>query len=142
DVSDDASIMLGKIYYKQKDYEQAYSTYMSLVETDVFSPNEADALLGASMSLYSLGRIDESIALSARALKIPGLSDPQKLEIYRHRYNVLSTTNDRLETLRTLSYLHQMDPRPEARTHSYARAQEIVGSLLDVGGLKKVVSGP
>jgi outer membrane protein assembly factor BamD (BamD/ComL family) len=47
DVSEDATVLMAKIYYKQKDYELAYRSYMSLVESDVFSPNEAAALLGA-----------------------------------------------------------------------------------------------
>src|SRR5262245_12083509 len=71
DVADDATIQIARIYYKQGHFDAAYKTYMSLVESDVFSPNEAEALLGASRCLHKLGRLDESLALSARGLKIP-----------------------------------------------------------------------
>lgn len=142
DVSDDATIQLARVYFKQGNFELAYKTYMSLVESDVFSPNEAEALLGASKCLHKMGRLDESLALSARGLKIPGLSDAYKLEFYRHRYQVLATTGDRLDALRALAYIHDKDPKPETRTGAQARASEIVTQFLSESDLEKVVNGP
>lgn len=142
DVSDDATIQLARVYFKQGNYELAYKTYMSLVESDVFSPNEAEALLGASKCLHKMGRLDESLALSARGLKIPGLSEAYRLEFYRHRYQVLATTGDRLDALRALAFIYDKDPKPEVRTGAQARASEIVTQYLSEADLEKVVSDP
>ncbi len=142
DVADDATIQLGRIYMKQGNFDLAYKTYMSLVETDVFSANEAEALLGASKCLHKLGRLDESLALSSRGLKIPGLSENYRLEFYRHRYQVLVTTGDRLDALRALAFIYDKDPKPDVRTSAQARASEIVTQYLNESDLDKVVSDP
>jgi len=139
DVADDATIQMARIHFKQNNFELAYKTYMSLVESDVFSPNEAEALLGASKCLHKLGRLDESLALSARGLKIPGLSDSFKLEFYRQRYAVLVTTGDRLDALRALAYIYDKDPKPDVRSATQARASEIVTQYLNEDDLEKVV---
>jgi ABC-type branched-subunit amino acid transport system substrate-binding protein len=140
DVADDATLQIARIYVKQGHFDLAYKTYMSLVESDVFSPNEAEALLGASRCLHKLGRLDESLALSARGLKIPGLSDAFKLEFYRQRYAVLATTGDRLDSLRALAFIFDKDPKPESKASVQARAGEIVSQYLSEADLEKIVN--
>jgi len=139
DVSDDATIQLAKIYTKQNQHELAYKTYMSLVESDVFSQNEGEALLGASKALHKLGRLDESSALSARGLKIPGLSENLRLEFFKHRFAVLSAIGDRLEALRALSYIYNKEPKPEIRNNAQARGNEIINYYLQEKELERVV---
>lgn len=142
DVADDASIHLARIYTKQNQNELAYKTYMGLVESDIFSQNEGEALLGASKSLHKLGRLDESSALSARGLKIPGLSEGLKLEFYKHRYSVLTAIGDRFEALRALAYIHAKEPKPEIRGNAQARANEIINNYLVEKDLERVVGDP
>ncbi len=139
DAADDATIQLARIYFKHQKFDLAYTTYMSLVESDVFTANEAEALLGASRCLHKMGRLDESLALSARGLKIPGLSDAFKLELYRHRYAVLVTTGDRLDALRALAFIYAKDPNPEAKSSAQARASEVVTQYLTESDLEKIV---
>jgi len=142
DVADDASMQLGNIYFRQQKYEQAYKAYMSLVESDVFSRNEAEALLGASKSLHKMGRLDESSALSARGLKIDGISDGLKLEFHIHRYGVLNAIGDRLEALRALAFINEKHPKAETRGNAQARAGEIINFYLREPELEKVVADP
>jgi len=139
DVADDATIQMAKIYSKQNQHELAYKTYMSLVESDVFSQNEGEALLGASKALHKLGRLDESSALSARGLKIPGLSENLRLEFYKHRYAVLTAIGDRLEALRTLAYIYAKEPKAEVKGNAQARANEIINYYLQEKDLERVV---
>lgn len=139
DVADDANMLLANLYYKQAKYADAYKTYMSLVESDVFSRNEAEALLGASRSLMKMGRLDEAAALSARGLKIPGLSEGLRLEYQKHRYGVLNAVGDRLEALRALAYIFARETKPEVRNNAQARAGEIVTYYLKEPDLEKVV---
>jgi branched-chain amino acid transport system substrate-binding protein len=139
DVADDATIQVARIYTKQGQHEQAYKTYMSLVESDVFSQNEGEALLGASKSLQKLGRLDESSALSARGLKIPGLSENLRLEFFKHRYAVLISIGDRIEALRALAYINAKEPKPEIKGNAQARAAEIINYYLQEKDLERVV---
>lgn len=140
DVADDATIQLARLYFKQQNFDLAYRTYMSLVESDVFSPNEAEALLGASRSLHRMGRLDESLALTARGLKIPGLSDVHRLEFHRHRYQLLITTGDRIEALRSIAFIFEKETKPEVRANAQARATEIVSQFLNENDLEKVIN--
>ncbi|MGE0527030.1 MAG: penicillin-binding protein activator [Bdellovibrionales bacterium] len=140
DVADDATIQLARIQFKQGRYEEAYATYMTLVESDVFSVNEAEALLGAAKCLHKLGRLDESLALTARGLKIPGLSDAFKLEFHRQRYPILITMGDHLDALRSLAFIYQHDGKADIKVNAQARANEIVNLFLAEEDLKKVVN--
>ena len=142
DVADDATINLARVYFKQNQFDQAYKTYMSLVESDVFSPNESEALLGASKCLYKMGRMDEALALTSRGLNIPGLGDAKKVELMRHRYVVLNTMGDRLDALRALAFIYQKDTNPDVRSNAQARAQEILSLSLREADLDKVVKDP
>ncbi len=139
DVADDATIQLARIYLKQQNFEQCYQTYMSLIESDVFSPNEAEALLGASKCLHRLGRIDESLALTQRGLNIPGLNPSFKLEFHKHRYQLLISTGDRIEALYSIAFIYQNDPKVEVRSSALARVTELVNLLLNENDLLKVI---
>ncbi|NJL24699.1 MAG: ABC transporter substrate-binding protein [Calothrix sp. SM1_5_4] len=90
--------------------------------------------------MHKMGRMDESLALSARGLKIPGLSDNFKLEFYRHRYMVLTAMGDRLDALRALAYIFEKDTRADSKSNAHARAHELVNLLPNDSDLEKVVS--
>ena len=139
DVADDASIQLAKLHLRRGNYDLAYQTYMSLVNSDVFSPNEGEALLGAANCLHKQGRLDEALSLNARGLKIAGLSDPHRLEFHRQRYNLLAALGDRLDALKALAYIYTFETRPEAKTNAQARGIEIVNLRLNQNELEKVV---
>lgn len=140
DVADDASMQLAKIYYTRGNYDLAYQTFMSLVNSDVFSPNEGEALLGASQSLHKLGRLDEALSLDARGLKIPGLSEKLKLDFYKHRYALLTALGDRSDSLKTLAYIYDHESKPETKTNAQAHALDLVYHRLNQNELEKAAS--
>lgn len=141
DVADDATMLLARIYFSHSLFEPAYQSYMSLVNSDVFSPNEGEALLGASRSLTKLGRLDEALSLNSRALKIPGITAATQLELHRQRYSLYSALGDRLDALKDLAYIYENDPKVENKTNAHARANEIVTMALNPNDLEKVVGG-
>jgi len=142
DVADDATMQLAKIYFVRGHFDLAYQTYMSLVNSDVFSPNEAAALLGASHCLHKLGRLDEALSLNARGLKIPGLSENLKLDFYKHRYNLLTLLGDRIDALKTLAYLYDHEPKPESKVNLQAHGIDLVYHHLTQAELEKIVDNP
>jgi ABC-type branched-subunit amino acid transport system substrate-binding protein len=141
DVADDATMQLAKIYFTRGMYEPAYQTYMSLVNSDVLSPNEGEALLGGAKSLGKLGRIDEALALNARALKIPGLSENLQLELNKQRYSLLNAIGDRLDALKALAYIYDHEPKPDIKAGAQGRALEIVNLHLSQADVEKVAEG-
>ena len=51
DAADDAYIMMGRIHCIQKDYNKCYRAYISVINSEFFSPREVDASIGASRAL-------------------------------------------------------------------------------------------
>lgn len=141
DVADDASMQLAKLYYNKAMYDPSYQTYMSLVNSDVLSPNEGEALLGASKCLGKLGRLDEALALNARALKIPGISASLLLELNKQRFSLLNTLGDRFDALKALAYIYEHEPKAEIKSGAQTRANEIVTNYINQNDLEKVVAG-
>ncbi len=139
DAADDAYMQLARIYFSKNMYEPAYQSYMSLVNSDVLSPNEGEALIGASRSLMKLGRLDEALALNTRALKIPGVSPNTMLEMHKQRYTLLSSLGDRVDSLKSLAYIYENDPKPENKANAQARASEIVSIGLNEKDLERLV---
>ena len=58
DAADDAYILMGKVYAINKDYNRSYQAYISVIDSEFFSPREVDAALGAGQALLQLGRYD------------------------------------------------------------------------------------
>ena len=140
DVADDASMILAKIYYKAQDFSGAYQAYMGIIDSNTLSPNEADALLGASRSLSKLGRPDEALSLSTRGLRIPGISNNLRIEFQKHRYSLLAALGDRIDALRALSDIYQIDNRVETRANVQARASDLINRSLSLDELSVVSS--
>jgi len=139
DVADDATMQLAKIYFARGNYDLAYQSYMSLVNSDTFSPNEGGALLGASHCLHKMGRLDEALSLNARGLKIPGLSDQLKVDFYKHRYNLLTLLGDRLDALKALAFLYDHETKPDVKVNVQAHAIDLVYHHLTQNELEKTV---
>jgi branched-chain amino acid transport system substrate-binding protein len=139
DVADDGTMQLAKIYYSKNMYDPAYQAYISLVNGTVLSPNEAQALLGASRCLYKLGRLDEALSLSTRGLKIQGLSEGLRLDFHKHQFTLMTALNDRIDALRPLAYIYANDPKPDLRSNAMGHATDIVNRHLNQNELEKVV---
>lgn len=138
DVSDDAHIMLGKLYFKNRDFQSAYDSFIAVANSDIFSPSEAEALLWAGKSLHRLGRPDEALALTQKSIRIPGISDDMKLENYKLRFAILSDVGDRLDALRAVVYIATNDKDQASRDGYRVRAFDFVESRLSDQELEKV----
>ncbi|MBK7845249.1 MAG: penicillin-binding protein activator [Bdellovibrionales bacterium] len=130
DLADDAYILMGQIYMDRRDYRSAYESYISVVNSTVFSPRETDALLGAARALAKLGSYDEVLSLTNKCLAMQGLSDSARLDIYRLRFQVLSEVGDRIDALRTLIFLAENDTDLKLREVHKNRALDFVESHL------------
>ncbi len=136
DVADEGLMLAGRIHYRRQDFSMAYEAFIAIVNSDFFSPNEANALLWASRSLLRLGRLDEALSLTERSVKIPGISDQHRVESYRLRYSILNELNDRLDSLSTGIWLAENDP--EQKESYRVRAIDVVESRLNEDELRTV----
>ena len=100
DIADDAYILLGKVYYDHGDYDNSYKAYISVVNSDIFSPRESVAMTGAARSLYRMGRLDEALALTDKGLNARNLDELTKIEIYKLRFSLLNQLGDKIDALR------------------------------------------
>ena len=140
DVADDAYMIMGQIYFKKRDFQNSYKAYISVVNSDVFSPREADALLGAAKSLARTGSYDEVLSLTNKCLEMRGLSDASQLEIHRLRFQVLSEVGDRIDALRALIFLAEKEPIKKDRDAYKNRAIDFVESHLSDQDLEVVAN--
>ncbi len=142
DTADDATMYLANYFYSGRNYEQSYQAYMSVINSDVFSANSGEALLGAARCLSKLGRYDEALSLTERSVRIPGLSEKTLLDNYRLRLNLFSDMGDRLDSLKTAVYLTEHDTDAGIRESARLKAIDMVESRLTEAELDRVTQNP
>lgn len=140
DVSNEAYLLIAKAYFDVREYKRAYEHYMGVVNSEVFSPREGEALLGAARSLFMLGQFDEARSLSHRSVKIPGLSEEIKMENYKLQFSILTQLGDQLDALKVALYLANNSPQPQVQSAYRVRAMDLVESKLSLDDLSQVVS--
>lgn len=135
DVSDQAWTLLGRHYTRAHHPREAYAAYIEVVNANVISPNEGEAILGASKALVKLGRVDEALTLSERGVKAQDLSQHTRLELQKLRYPLLNSMGDHLEALRSLIYLldhdSSMASKDAMKTHAYEMVNQLNKAELD-----------
>jgi branched-chain amino acid transport system substrate-binding protein len=139
DMNDDAYLMLGHIYYKQNEFNEAYTAYLSVTNSEFASPRENEALFGAARALYKLGRYDEALSLSNR-VRISALSAEHKSDFGVLKYNILYQLGDRLEALKTLIALTESTTELDKKERYRIKALEYVESILKENELQAVAS--
>src|SRR5690606_12919186 len=107
---------------------------------EFISPREVEAAIGASKALFKLGRYDESLSLTGRALKEANTSVETKLEVHTIRYVILQQTGDRLESVRSLVYLAENHSNQTKKEKYRIRALEIVDSSLKEDQLQTIAN--
>lgn len=140
DIADDALIILGDLHYKQQNYNDAYKAYISVSNSRYFSPDEADALLGAAKSLFKLGRYDESLSTVSKGLQNQDIKKSTSLALYKLKFNILYLIGDKLDALKTLIHLSKNTPSPDKSKKYQSQAMDYVESRLDEKQLEIVAN--
>jgi len=138
DLADDASIMMGELYYSIGDYDSSYKAFISVVNSDFFSPREFDALLWASKALVKLGRYDEALSLTDQGLRFRDIPISSKIELYQIRFTVLNQFGDRLDALRALIYLSKNSPEKRKQELFRLKAMDFIESRLSEKDIEAV----
>ena len=139
DVADDALMIRGKFYYERAEFQKAYDSFIAIADSDIFSPNEADALFLAAGSLHKLGRFDEALALAKKSIEIPGISRELKLKNYKLAYAIQNQLGDRLGGFRSLLRLGELETDPKKKRRFQLKVVEFTESQLNEDQLREVI---
>lgn len=130
DIVDDSWILIGDIYFSLKKYKDSFDAYMSVSQSEFFSPQEADSLLRACKSLYKLGGFDEALALSGKALKFAEKDKELLPKIHSFRYSLQAQMGDNLDALLSLLMLSKLSTDPGKKRTYQEKAIDFLDSRL------------
>lgn len=140
DVTDDAYLLLGNTYYNSKNFEAAYASYISIVNAQTISPEEAYALYRAAQSLSHLGRYDEALGLTERSMKEMKLNNESLIKIYELRYYLFTQLGDRLDALKSLIFLAENESDKNQKNRYEIQVIDFIETQLTDDELEKVSS--
>lgn len=140
DVTDDAYLLLGKSYYDSKNFEAAFNAYISIVNAQTISPEEAYALYRAAKSLSHLGRYDEALGLTERSMKEMKLNQASLVRIHELRYYLFTQLGDRLDALKSLIFLAKNETDKNQKDRYEIQVIDFIETQLSDEELEKVAS--
>jgi ABC-type branched-subunit amino acid transport system substrate-binding protein len=129
DVYDTASTLLGRIYLNRHDYKMAYTYYAQSLTMKAQTAHEEEASVGACKALVQLGRVDEALALSSRALDLKDLSKTSRVELEKLRIPLLKETGDAMAALRSIAFVFNNVPDSSQRESLRNKGYEITNKL-------------
>jgi len=99
DLADDAHMLTAQIYERDQQWNEALKSYMSVADSGVMSPFEAEALLRAARIQLRFSQFKEVVALSDRVRKSSVATPDQKLDAGEVRGEALMAENKILEAI-------------------------------------------
>lgn len=102
DAADTAWTLLGRIYLKNRDYKTASTAFLQVLNGPTKTAHAEEAYLGAVHSLAQLGRVEEALTLSQKALASGQISAAGQYDLQKVRYPLLKETGDSLSALKSL----------------------------------------
>ncbi len=140
ELADDALMLLGETYYRSRDYERAYKSFITVVRSNIYSPVEAQALYMSAKSLTMLSRYDEALSLISTLIEKHKIEPKEELSVYKLKFLLLSKLGDKLDSVRTLVILAKMEPSLSKRKSYKLKAIDFVELELNFDDLQKASS--
>jgi branched-chain amino acid transport system substrate-binding protein len=129
DVADTSWTLIGRVFYKHKDFKSAATAYLQVLNGTTQTAHEEEAYLNASRSLTQLGRADEALSLSQKALASGRLTPTGQLELQKLRYPLLRDTGDIVSSLRALVVVYDNEQDPAQKLILKNKAFEMANKL-------------
>lgn len=141
DVADDAQMMMGNLYYTQKNYAEAIKHYEMITSADVASPFENEARIRTARSYVQMQKLDDAGLILENSKRWNNVTDAQKLEVAKLKVEVLTAQKKTVGALRAAIELSSTSPNVNEREKLRAQAQEIFdASRLSGDELKEIGS--
>lgn len=140
DAADTAWALLGRVYLKNHNYKLAAPAYLQVLNGPTKTAHEEEAYLGATRALTQMGRIDEALSLSQKALATGRISPAGQYELQKIRYPLLKETGDKLGALKSLVAVHNSEKDTVQQELWKNKAFELANTL-EKSDLETVVDG-
>lgn len=140
DVSDDALMLKGDIFFDQQQFQEAFYAYAQVANGEFATPLEMKASLQAARCLVRLQKPDEAIPYVEKVTKANNLPAEDLLAAYEIRYELLSQQKRNIEALDSLVYLIEKHPTPGKRERFRQLAFETLEGRLTDDELRRVAT--
>lgn len=135
DLTDDAYISMGDIYYSHKEYTLAANAYLAVVRSDISSPREPYASYRAALCYKNLGQYSESLGLTDLPLSQANNDEKLKVKALKLKQYLLTQLGDHKDLLKTLLILHQLDTSQTPQNSYLIEAQNLIEQTQDANTL-------
>lgn len=134
----EAHIAIGDIYFSQKRWDEAYISYMKVVNGLIQTPLEAEAGIKATQCLIKEEKYPEALQHIDATLKIQSLSKDALFSGLKLRLQILKQIGAPLEEVKTLLHLHANASNETQKQEYKLQAVSIVENTLSVQQLEEV----
>lgn len=136
DIVDDATILLGRIEFRKKNFSTAYTYFESVFSSTQLSPRENEARIFAIQCLMAQNKTSDADRLIRNSLAQPSLTVKEKAYLYETQVPILLSNDAQLETFEALAYLAQNHPNANSRDRYKDIAKDFIDSRLKSSDLK------
>ncbi len=141
DIADDAQILMGNLYYTQKNYPEAIKHYEMITAGEVASPLENEARIRIARSYVQLQKFDAAEETLETSKRWNNVTEAQKVEIAKLKVEILTAQKKTVAAIRASVEAASLTPNTNEREKLRAQAQEIFdSSRLSGDELKEIGS--
>jgi ABC-type branched-subunit amino acid transport system substrate-binding protein/Tfp pilus assembly protein PilF len=137
DLNDDALLLLGRIEFRKKQYQSAYTYFEGVFTSPFSSPRENEARILGVQCLLALDRYDQADKLIRNSLSRP-LQPREKSYLLEAQLPILLKKDTQLETFEALAYLAENHPNTNSRDKYKEMAKGYIDTKLTPDNLKTV----
>ena len=136
---DDAYFLLGSLYYQQKKYKSAYTTFRMIRANSKYN-NQAKIQSAYSLSHLDIANKKKSYQLLQHILKNLKLSDTEKIRVYQLKDFLLKYIKDgAIQQIETYAQLYQLIKNPTLKEKYKFKALSLLQSKLNENQLKQII---
>lgn len=138
DLADDAAMMMGQIYEREQLWNDALKAYLSVANSEVASPFEAEALLRAARIHLRFSKFNEVGALTEKLRRSATATPAQKLDGDELRGEALLAENKVLAAIELYVSLVEQTPDPARKEKYKVAAQDLLDTRLSEDDVRDV----
>lgn len=140
DIYDDAAFLMGQIYFQNKEYAEAMSSFSLIFDSKIASPLEGDAYYNAGMSAQMLNKPELVKKYYDLALAHPTLNATKKTELLKAKMDALDAGSGALLSLNEYVKLSSQTQDSNLRETYHLKMADIVNTRLNEQEIEKVAS--
>ena len=138
DVSDDASMLIGNIFFSYQKFSEALKYYNEITQSEFESPLEGEAQIKSIQCYFKMGQLQNVAPLIDPERAWPPLSPEQLRELEEIRYETYLALGKSKDALRSLVHLTEDNKNPSESEKLKSAAQDLLDSKLTREDLEEI----